>query len=373
MFASLPVVALADVAINITPQSSFAFSKHLAPNTANYYSGFLPTDYVPYVAVIYDMPGWVGFRSAVTADSVGSGTSVSKLALLSSANFRLEVYRDDLPTTGTLVTMLKRTYGYSFAFGEGSGPSEGDYGTGNARVFDKSIPVALEGDDFFGSLSTSKPYRHYVYQHEYSSVAPDYVAYSSFDLGPVNALGQVSQAYTTGVGAGGVAETALKTESSVDRSPMSLTPVDTNNGVEDKVVTLAIEDGNGDVVSWYSATRWQGDLPLVIDEEDGVYVLSIDGQNMIRSQSDITIASGVILGSIDLAEIYGDVDNSGEIDAIDIDYLTQFFGSDLVSSNWYPDEFDAVSGKACDLDFSGEVDAVDMDIAIAGFGATDET
>ncbi len=53
----------------------------------------------------------------------------------------------------------------------------------------------------------------------------------------------------------------------------------------------------------------------------------------------------------------GDVDNSGEVDAADIDAVIAAFGS-----TGQPIE---------DVDMSGEVDAADIDIVIANFGQTD--
>ena len=54
----------------------------------------------------------------------------------------------------------------------------------------------------------------------------------------------------------------------------------------------------------------------------------------------------------------GDVDNSGEVDAVDIDQVIADFGltTDINS----------------DVDVSGEVDAVDIDIVIANFGGVND-
>lgn len=59
----------------------------------------------------------------------------------------------------------------------------------------------------------------------------------------------------------------------------------------------------------------------------------------------------------------GDCDNSGEIDAADIDYVIARFGM----------MFTAAGGDSnADVDASGEVDAVDIDLVIANFGLTDD-
>lgn len=62
-----------------------------------------------------------------------------------------------------------------------------------------------------------------------------------------------------------------------------------------------------------------------------------------------------------LALTTGDVDNTGEIDAVDIDLVIAAFGNLPTVGDTAP----------ADVDGSGEVDAVDIDIVIANFGATD--
>ena len=54
----------------------------------------------------------------------------------------------------------------------------------------------------------------------------------------------------------------------------------------------------------------------------------------------------------------GDVDASGEVDAVDIDEVIASFGG--------------TGDSASDVDGSQEVDAVDIDIVIARFGSVDE-
>ena len=69
--------------------------------------------------------------------------------------------------------------------------------------------------------------------------------------------------------------------------------------------------------------------------------------------------------SIDIgtvALINGDVDGSGEIDAVDIDEVIAAFGQ----------LFPGPGNPYSDLDLSGEVDAVDIDLVIANFGAVNE-
>ncbi len=65
--------------------------------------------------------------------------------------------------------------------------------------------------------------------------------------------------------------------------------------------------------------------------------------------------------SSNLALTTGDVDNSGEIDAADIDLVIADFGSTPTVGDTAP----------TDVDGSGEVDAADIDLVIAGFGGVD--
>ncbi|MBL8060762.1 MAG: hypothetical protein JNK63_08675, partial [Chthonomonas sp.] len=54
----------------------------------------------------------------------------------------------------------------------------------------------------------------------------------------------------------------------------------------------------------------------------------------------------------------GDVNNTGEVDAADIDQVIADFGS--------------TSDISSDTDVNGEVDAADIDIVIANFGGVDD-
>ncbi len=59
----------------------------------------------------------------------------------------------------------------------------------------------------------------------------------------------------------------------------------------------------------------------------------------------------------------GDSDESGEVDAADIDMVIYNFGDVLGDPGYVAN---------ADLDESGEVDAADIDVAIANFGAIDD-
>ena len=66
--------------------------------------------------------------------------------------------------------------------------------------------------------------------------------------------------------------------------------------------------------------------------------------------------SNQAIGSVAMQN--GDVDDSTEVDAVDIDLVIADFGS--------------TSSNATDVDVSGEVDAVDIDIVIANFGGVND-
>lgn len=59
----------------------------------------------------------------------------------------------------------------------------------------------------------------------------------------------------------------------------------------------------------------------------------------------------------------GDVDGSGEVDAVDIDEVISRFGAVIGNANY---------SVTADVDGSGEIDAVDIDLVIANFGAVND-
>lgn len=87
---------------------------------------------------------------------------------------------------------------------------------------------------------------------------------------------------------------------------------------------------------------------------NGLYRVFVSKSQYLRRRiSNVNLtASGAVAGTFNL--IPGDVDNSGEIDAVDIDLVIANFGA---------------FANPGDIDGSGEVDAVDIDLVIANFGA----
>ena len=89
----------------------------------------------------------------------------------------------------------------------------------------------------------------------------------------------------------------------------------------------------------------------------GQFILEIDHPIACSSSRPITIDpdTGVAIGA-PFALAVGDVDESGEIDAADIDFVIAHFSQ---------------LGGAADVDVSGEVDAADIDTVIGNFGEID--
>lgn len=112
--------------------------------------------------------------------------------------------------------------------------------------------------------------------------------------------------------------------------------------------------GSGTVVAGSSSTTFTIPVPA---SATGSATIVWDGSSFLRRNTDITLTgSNVAVGSASLQN--GDTNNSGEVDAGDIDAIIAAFGDQTVGDT--------------DLDVSGEVDAADIDIAIANFGGQDD-
>ncbi len=93
----------------------------------------------------------------------------------------------------------------------------------------------------------------------------------------------------------------------------------------------------------------------------GSYDLYLDGTPFLKKKRSLTwTASGA--SAINASLVNGDCDNSGEVDAADIDLVISAFGAVVGNGNY---------SVSVDVDGSAEVDAADIDIVIANFGATD--
>ena len=112
--------------------------------------------------------------------------------------------------------------------------------------------------------------------------------------------------------------------------------------------------GSGTVVAGSSSTAFTIPVPA---SATGSATIVWDGSSFLRRNTDITLTgSNVAVGSASLQN--GDTNNSGEVDAGDIDAIIAAFGDQTVGDT--------------DLDVSGEVDAADIDIAIANFGGQND-
>ena len=94
----------------------------------------------------------------------------------------------------------------------------------------------------------------------------------------------------------------------------------------------------------------------------GTYDLFADGSPFLRRKQTMSLTS---TGAVNLNFVLpnGDCDNSGEVDAADIDAVIAAFGLTVGSSGY---------SLTVDVDGSGEVDAADIDIVIASFGSVND-
>ncbi len=89
----------------------------------------------------------------------------------------------------------------------------------------------------------------------------------------------------------------------------------------------------------------------------GASQLVLDGSSFLKRVINVNLTgSNQVVGSVTMQN--GDVDNSGEVDAADIDEVIADFGD--------------TTNNPSDVDVSGEVDAADIDIVIANFGGVDQ-
>lgn len=105
---------------------------------------------------------------------------------------------------------------------------------------------------------------------------------------------------------------------------------------------------------------------------DGYYAFdtTLTGNRTIKFRGRTWLRKAVANANLDTGEDHfdvtlqnGDVDRSGEVDAVDIDIVISVFGAVAGDTNY---DLDA------DVDGSTEIDAVDIDIVIANFGGVDD-
>ena len=121
-----------------------------------------------------------------------------------------------------------------------------------------------------------------------------------------------------------------------------------------EVVQGTLTLASGAVVANSPNTAFDISLPAAVT---GAVTVKWDGSSFLKRNTAANLTgSNQAIGSVTMQN--GDVDGSGEVDAVDIDQVIAEFGltSDINS----------------DVDASGEVDAVDIDIVIANFGGVDD-
>lgn len=124
-----------------------------------------------------------------------------------------------------------------------------------------------------------------------------------------------------------------------------------NIGWQMKVGTTTL--GSGVI----TATASPQPISLSIIPATGAAELILNGSSFLRRVRNINLTgSHQGIGLVTMRN--GDVDNSGEVDAADIDEVISAFG--------------ATNNRPEDVDVSGEVDAADIDIVISSFGDVDE-
>ena len=106
-----------------------------------------------------------------------------------------------------------------------------------------------------------------------------------------------------------------------------------------------------------TATASPQPFSLTIIPRTGAAELILNGSSFLRRVRNINLTgSHQGIGLVTMRN--GDVDNSGEVDAADIDEVISAFG--------------ATNNRPEDVDVSGEVDAADIDIVIGSFGDVDD-
>ena len=111
---------------------------------------------------------------------------------------------------------------------------------------------------------------------------------------------------------------------------------------------------SGTVIATGASTGFTLGLPANLT---GSATVIWDGLSYLRKRTPVVLTGGIqSIGHIGL--VNGDIDQSGEVDATDIDAVIAAFG---LVGNFVPD-----------ADGTGEVDANDIDVVISSFGSVDD-
>ncbi len=137
---------------------------------------------------------------------------------------------------------------------------------------------------------------------------------------------------------------------------------DTVLPVAGHVVNVDFRNG-GSLVYSTTATLGAGGSFQAYTPVFGIHTVVVSSSHWIaRASAPITIGATPVTG-LTFSLPNGDADESGEVDAADIDMVIFNFGDVLGDPGYVAN---------ADLDESGEVDAADIDVAIANFGAIDD-
>lgn len=131
------------------------------------------------------------------------------------------------------------------------------------------------------------------------------------------------------------------------------------NPMADRLVDWKVYQGGAPIATGVFPSMGFGGFQLgVSDIYSGPATVVFDTNTHLRRVVPVVLGEMTVqVGGVSM--VNGDVDSSGEVDAVDIDIVIADFGG----TAW---------GAVTDVDLSGEVDAVDIDIVIANFGAVDE-
>jgi len=129
----------------------------------------------------------------------------------------------------------------------------------------------------------------------------------------------------------------------------TVTPMALPRFIEGTILQGSTILGKVQVEADASNVWWCATLPPTVS---GPAIIEWDGSSFLKRRQPVTLTgASQNFGITPL--VNGDVDNSSEVDAVDIDLVIADFGDVSVGNS--------------DVDVSGEVDAVDIDIVIANF------
>lgn len=321
-----------------------------------------------------------GITSLTMTQQNGTTTSVNFVALaydqvsnrlLGTRNIAIEAVHEINTTTGFSAPIY--TYSSTFDFGgldvdDSSGVLYGLSDTGPAGIY--SIDVTGLTQTFLSAYpnnpSTNLPETDIdgmaagngkIYLVTDGNITSQPVFYI-YDIATASYTGTIPSVFT---GAGTFSAAAFApTLMSNQAVSGTLTLGDTvgtfaaNRSISYVVKQGATTIGSGSITCSTASTTFSINLPA---SATGASTIELDGSSFLRRISNVNLTgSNQSVGTITLQN--GDADNSGEVDAVDIDLVIADFGS--------------VAVAATDADVSGEVDAADIDIVIANFGGVND-